>query len=101
MSDDPQEPPVHPFGKRANGRTNGHEPGGMGTQPVPLDDVREPLDLVAVQADDELINALSAGFAVSAPGVHGYDADDHVAAMLAAWPTHMVVTGDLMYCMVS
>ncbi|MGQ0575098.1 MAG: anti-sigma-D factor RsdA [Pseudonocardia sp.] len=58
----------------------------MGTRPVPLEDVRsEPLDLVAVQADDELINALAGGLQVSAPGVGGYDADDHVAAMLAAW----------------
>ncbi|MGE3287560.1 MAG: anti-sigma-D factor RsdA [Pseudonocardia sp.] len=82
MPDDPRD---RPFGRHTNGRANGHEPEGMGTDPVPLDDLREPLDLVAVQADDELINALSAGFAVSAPGVHGYDADDHVAAMLAAW----------------
>jgi hypothetical protein len=45
----------------------------------------EPLDLVAVQADDELINALSAGMMVSSPGRGGYDADDTVVAMLAAW----------------
>jgi len=57
----------------------------MRTQPVPLDDLREPFDLVAVQADDELINGLAEGLAVSAPGRHGYDADDRVAAMLAAW----------------
>jgi len=54
---------------------------------VPLDrqDVYDPVDLVAVQADDELINALSAGYPVSAPGLFGYDADDRVAAILAAW----------------
>lgn len=44
-----------------------------------------PVDLVAVRADDELVNALSVGLAVSAPGVDGYDDDDRIAAMLAAW----------------
>ncbi|WP_433556818.1 anti-sigma-D factor RsdA [Pseudonocardia xinjiangensis] len=57
----------------------------MNTRPVPLDEVSEPLDLVAVQADDELINALSAGMTVSSPGRSGYDTDDRVAAILAAW----------------
>jgi hypothetical protein len=47
--------------------------------------MEELVDLVAVQADDELINALGSGMSVSAPGVHGYDAEDHVAAILAAW----------------
>lgn len=81
----------HPFGRRragrpTNGNSNGSSPEGMGTRPVPIDDIRaEPLDLVAVQADDELINALAGGLAVSSPGLRGYDADDHVAAMLAAW----------------
>jgi hypothetical protein len=46
-------------------------------------DAHEPIDLVAVQADDELINALSAGFPVVASGAHG--TDDRVAAILAAW----------------
>jgi hypothetical protein len=54
----------------------------MRARSVPFE---EPIDLVAVQADDELINALAAGMAVSTPGVGGYDADDHVAAILAAW----------------
>ena len=56
-------------------------------KPIPLDggDAHEPVDLVAVQADDELINALSAGHLVSAPGALGSAADDRVAAVLAAW----------------
>lgn len=83
-----------PFGCRAPGSngTNGARPQGMRTRPISYgprsaggDERSEPVDLVAVQADDELINALAAGMAVSAPGVHGYDADDHVAAILAAW----------------
>ncbi|MHA6792780.1 anti-sigma-D factor RsdA [Pseudonocardia bannensis] len=61
---------------------NGVHQSGMQPRPAPVD---EPIDLVAVQADDELINALSAGMAVSAPGLDGYDDDDRVAAMLAAW----------------
>lgn len=76
-----------PFGggrHRING-TNGVHPDGLSTTPIPLQEYEEPIDLVAVQADDELVNALRAGMAVSAPGVHGYDADDHVAAILAAW----------------
>ncbi|WP_214367206.1 anti-sigma-D factor RsdA [Pseudonocardia sp. H11422] len=68
--------PDHPNG------ANGVHPPGMRPRPVPID---EPVDLVAVQADDELINALAAGMAVSAPGLDGYDDDDRVAAMLAAW----------------
>jgi hypothetical protein len=57
----------------------------MQSHPVAFDELAEPVDLVAVQADDELINALAAGMSVSAPGVGGYDADDRVAAILAAW----------------
>ncbi len=75
----------YPFGggrHRTNG-TNGVHPEGMKTRSVPMDG--ETVDLVAVQADDELINALRSGMSVSAPGVHGYDAEDHVAAILAAW----------------
>jgi hypothetical protein len=77
----------HPFGGNHNGHngTNGSRPSGMQSQPVAFDDLAEPVDLVAVQADDELINALAAGMSVSAPGVGGYDADDRVAAILAAW----------------
>ncbi|GAA1877411.1 hypothetical protein GCM10009836_68530 [Pseudonocardia ailaonensis] len=84
-------------GRPANGRPGGARPGGITPRPIPfpprggtgpaeeLDFAEEPLDLVAVQADDELINALAAGMTVSAPGNSGYDADDRVAAMLAAW----------------
>jgi hypothetical protein len=78
--------PEHPFGRRSNERSNGKSLEGMGTRPVPIDDVpSERLDFVAVQADDELINALAGGLRVSPPGLGGYDADDQVAAMLAAW----------------
>lgn len=70
---------------RTNG-TNGFRPDGMRATPVPFDDLaEEPIDLVAVQADDELISALAAGMSVSAPGVHGYDVDDQVVALLASW----------------
>jgi hypothetical protein len=84
----------HPFGGR-NGHngdqngdhsgTNGSRPPDMQAHPVAFDELAEPVDLVAVQADDELINALAAGMSVSAPGASGYDADDRVAAILAAW----------------
>ena len=76
--------PFDPGGHRPNG-SNGVRPHGMDTRPVPFDDIEDPIDLVAVQADDELINALAAGMSVSSPGVGGYDADDRVAAILAAW----------------
>jgi hypothetical protein len=75
----------HPFGDRNGHSTNGSRPSDMQAQPVSFDDLAEPVDLVAVQADDELINALAAGMSVSAPGASGYDADDRVAAILAAW----------------
>ncbi|WP_308194732.1 anti-sigma-D factor RsdA [Pseudonocardia kujensis] len=90
----------HPFGRPRNGAngggTNGHRtagPHGVPNRPIPFPAARaedaeyadEPLDLVAVQADDELISALAAGMTVSAPGHGGYDADDKVVAMLAAW----------------
>jgi hypothetical protein len=76
----------HPFGgNQGRNGTNGSRPPDMQAQPVKFDDLAEPIDLVAVQADDELINALAAGMSVSSPGVGGYDADDRVAAILAAW----------------
>ena len=74
-----------PHGGRPHNGTNGAQPSGKAAQPVPFDDLAEPVDLVAVQADDELINALAAGMSVSSPGLGGYDADDRVAAILAAW----------------
>jgi hypothetical protein len=102
---DRDNPGGHPFGRprngaNGNGGTNGHRAGGprgVSNRPIPFPTGRggspaedaefadEPLDLVAVQADDELINALAAGMTVSAPGYGGYDADDKVVAMLAAW----------------
>ncbi|MHA6785293.1 anti-sigma-D factor RsdA [Pseudonocardia saturnea] len=74
---------------RTNG-SNSHRANGKHAaspiRPVRFDEVaEEPIDLVAVQADDELISALAAGMSVSAPGVGGYDADDQVAALLASW----------------
>ncbi|MGI5127446.1 anti-sigma-D factor RsdA [Pseudonocardia sp. CA-107938] len=79
MRDD--EHPRH-RGRPLNGH---HRPAGMTARPAHLHPVEEPIDLVAVQADDELISALAAGMTVSAPGFGGYDADDHVAAILASW----------------
>lgn len=83
-----------PFGhgrSRTNG-ANGAHPGGMRTRRLTLDALAsaehnedaEPVDLVAVQADDELINALAAGVSVSSSGA-GRDVDDHVGTILAAW----------------
>lgn len=72
---------------RTNG-TNGAKPPGMCTRPIPLDEhaeLVEPIDLVAVQADDELINALSGGMSVSAAGHGGDGGDDRIVAVLAAW----------------
>src|SRR5690348_15773066 len=79
-------------------RANGVRPAGVRLSAVPLGSqlgdpdlvdtaVSEPLDLVAVQSDDELITALSAGFQVSGSGAGhgGFGSDDRVAALLAAW----------------
>jgi len=56
----------HPSGhghRRTNG-TNGARPAGMSTRTIALSSIEEdddePIDLVALQADDELINALAA-----------------------------------------
>jgi hypothetical protein len=79
----------HPFGHdhpRTNG-TNGARPAGMSTRTISLHDIEdddEPVDLVALQADDELINALASGLSVSGGG-SGPDTDDTVAAILASW----------------
>ena len=71
-------------------RANGAHFDGARTSAIPLDDaVEEPVDLVAVQADDELINALSAGWSGPPAGGAAYNAgygpDDRVTAILAAW----------------
>ncbi|MCY7341052.1 MAG: hypothetical protein LH603_04140 [Pseudonocardia sp.] len=80
--------PDNPFGRartRTNG-ANGVHPCGLRTRTAEGGDLTDPVDLVAVQADDELIDALAAGMAVSAPGLGGdYDVDDQVAAVLAVW----------------
>ena len=84
MSDD--NGTLIPFGRKDGSESNnGVSPEGLDTGPVPFGEIEQPVDLVAVQADDELINALAAGMSVSSPGLSGYDADDHVAAVLAAW----------------
>lgn len=73
--------------RRGDFGTNGHTPNqapGRRFDALSADD-DEPVDLVELQADDELINALSAGMGVSGPGRGGYDADDHLVAVLAAW----------------
>ena len=88
MPDDTNRGDDRPSGDPGHGGhngTNGSRPAGMAAQPVAFDALAEPVDLVAVQADDELLNALAAGMSVTAPGVGGYDADDRVAAILAAW----------------
>lgn len=65
--------------------SNGHPvPGPVGQRFVEADE-DGPVDLVEMQADDELINALSSGLGVSGPGRQGYDADDRLVAMLASW----------------
>jgi hypothetical protein len=83
-----------PFGRgrsRTNG-TNGAHPSGMRTRRLAIDELAsaehnedaDPVDLVAVQADDELINALAAGVSVSSSRA-GHDIEDHVTSILAAW----------------
>lgn len=48
----------------------------------------EPIDLAAVQADDELIDALAAGRDL--PSGRPYHADDQVVALLSAWRAGVV-----------
>ena len=77
----------HPFGHDHRGRTarTACPPAGMSTRTIShdIEDDDEPVDLVAVQADDELINAL----AVRAVGLRrpaaAYDADDRSPR---SWP---------------
>jgi Anti-sigma-D factor RsdA to sigma factor binding region len=79
--------PVVPFGRpyHRNGSGGVHPSDDMPTRRLRRIETEESLDLVAVQADDELLSALAAGMTVSAPGSYGYDADDHIAAILASW----------------
>jgi hypothetical protein len=85
-------------GQHANGRpTNGHPAASTRVLPFgrrPVDDGDTPVDLVAVQADDELVGALGARPAVPAREVTaslavGHDGgrarDDRLVEMLAAW----------------
>jgi hypothetical protein len=64
---------------------NGHGNGSF-FHGTPLD---EPVDLAAVQADDELINALGAGFGVPSSG-RAFHADDQVVALLSSWRANVV-----------
>ncbi len=79
----------HPFGDfRRRSRRNGSPFDGMGKslpESDESDEIEEPVDLVAVQADDELISALAAGLAVSSAGARASHTDDQVVAMLSAW----------------
>jgi hypothetical protein len=81
----------HPFGDfRRRGRGNGSPFDGMakslpdGSLPD-ADELDEPIDLVAVQADDELISALAAGMSISTAGARAPHTDDQVVALLSAW----------------
>jgi anti-sigma-D factor RsdA-like protein len=65
---------------------NGHGNGSF-IHGTPLD---EPIDLAAVQADDELINALAAGFGVPSSGGRAFHADDQVVALLSSWRADVV-----------
>lgn len=76
----------HPFGDASRRGRNGASPfSGMAKSLRDGDDVEEPIDLVAVQADDELISALAAGMSISPSAAHSYQTDDHVVALLSAW----------------
>ena len=50
----------------------------------------EPVDLAAVQADDELINALATGMGVPSSGGGAFHADDKVVALLSSWRADVV-----------
>jgi Anti-sigma-D factor RsdA to sigma factor binding region len=65
---------------------NGHGNGSF-IHGTPLD---EPVDLAAVQADDELINALATGMGVPSSGGGAFHADDKVVALLSSWRADVV-----------
>lgn len=86
----PPAPGPNRSGRPGPSGTNGHvhhpgpgRPYDAFTADLADDDT--PIDLVELQADDELINALSSGLGVSGPGQRGYDANDRLVAMLASW----------------
>ena len=99
MPDDRNDVPPgspHPFGGvRGPNGSNGNGVQGrvdLPTRPLPVDVAEGPVDLVAVQADDELVNALGAGAAVTyGDRVPGSDPDlrrhrdERLVTMLAAW----------------
>jgi len=90
--------PPNPFGGGGRG-ANGVRPAGVGpgpvdlpTRPLPVDVADGPIDLVAVQADDELVNALGTGAAVTygdrgprSDPDHRRPRDERLVTMLAAW----------------
>jgi anti-sigma-D factor RsdA-like protein len=90
--------PPNPFGGEGRG-ANGVRPDGVGpgpvdlpTRPLPVDVADGPIDLVAVQADDELVNALGTGAAVTygdrgprSDPDHRRPRDERLVTMLAAW----------------
>lgn len=83
----PPAPGPNWSGRTGSSGTNGHTYRPSPGRPYDADmlDEDSPIDLVELQADDELINALSSGLGVSGPGRQGYDADDRLVAMLSAW----------------
>ena len=99
MPDDRNDVPPgspHPFGGvRGPNGSNGNGVQGrvdLPTRSLPVDVAEGPVDLVAVQADDELVNALGAGAAVTyGDRVPGSDPDlrrhrdERLVTMLAAW----------------
>jgi hypothetical protein len=69
-----------------SGNNNGHGSSHF-IHGTPLD---EPIDLAAVQADDELINALAAGFGVPSSSGRAFHSDDQVVALLSNWRADVV-----------
>ena len=78
-----------------NGHSDVHDDAGASIHPFPRpraevdqpvrgpDGLDEPIDLAAMAADDELIDALAAGTIALTSGA--YRADDQVVALLTAW----------------
>ncbi len=85
--------PPSPFGRaRGTNGVHGDVHADLPTRSLSVDVADGPTDLVAVQADDELVNALGSGAGVAfgdrAPGSDPdlrRSRDEHLVAMLAAW----------------